>query len=61
MHQKDLEIKVKKKFQIYTFKNVKSFMKHIKEIKFKETYIIVNGSLMPEFIKKFRDNITDIA
>ena len=41
-------------FIIYTYKDVKSGIKKLKQIKFKNTFVISSGSLYKEFIKEFK-------
>ena len=47
-------------FKIKCFKDVNNAINLIKEIKFKETIIIISGKLYIEFIEKFKDNLEEI-
>ena len=57
-YAKDL---VKKYPNISFFKQAKDAIKYFKKIKFRITYIIVSGSLFPEFISKLKDAIYEIS
>ena len=41
------------------FKNAESAIEQIKYIEFKETKIIISGSLYTEFVKSFKEKILD--
>ena len=57
-YAKELETNVALKVKL--FQNVDDAIEHMKEIKFQETKIIVNGGLYSEFIEKIKENISDL-
>ncbi len=54
------EFEKKKSYDIFTFKNENDGLKKIKEIKFRKTFIIINGSSYHDFIFKFINQINNI-
>ena len=56
-YQKDFKKEFKK---FFPYIKVKDGINKLKEIKFKETYLITSGSLYPEFISDFKKNLNDI-
>ena len=42
------------------FKNVESAIEQLKYLEFKETKIIITGSLFTEFVKSFKENILEM-
>ena len=57
-YAKELETNVALKVKL--FQNIDDAIEHMKEIKFQETKIIVNGGLYSEFIEKIKENISDL-
>ena len=50
----------KKEFKLFPYTNVKDGINKLKEINFEETFLIISGSLYPEFISDFKNNLYDI-
>ena len=45
--------------KIELFKNIEAAIEQLKNIEFKETKIIINDSLFSEFMKSFKENISE--
>ena len=58
--QYEKEIAENNFLKVKLFKNVSESMEYIKEIKFQETEIIINGGFYSEFVHKFKENIANM-
>ena len=58
--QYEKEIAENNFLKVKLFKNVSESMEYIKEIKFQETKIIINGGFYSEFVHKFKENIANM-
>ena len=54
------KFKETQRFNFFPYKNVDDGIEKLKDIFFEDTYLIVSGSLYPEFISYFKDNLKDI-
>ena len=54
------KFKETKRFEFLTYEKVDDGIEKLKDIFFEDTYLIVSGSLYPEFISYFKDNLKDI-
>ena len=54
------ELNLNGSIRLKLFKNVESAIEQLKYIEFKETKIIISGSLYTEFVKSFKENILDM-
>ena len=54
------ELKLIGSIRLKLFKNIETAIEQLKYIEFKETKIIITGSLYTEFVKSFKENILDM-
>ena len=54
------ELELNGSIRLKLFKNIESAIEQLKFIEFKETKIIISGSLYTEFVKSFKENILEM-